>query len=101
VTVELLTIGSVNAEILIRRTAKVLPSVFITAAVLCLRLVLIWLVKVYQHYAKSETRLRCCFEPSCSEYAVLVLKKYGTVVGIIKTIHRLRRCHPPGGIDYP
>lgn len=68
---------------------------------LTLRYVLIWFVRVYQCYAKSETRLRCCFTPSCSEYTILALKKYGAIIGGIKSIRRLLRCGPPGGIDYP
>lgn len=66
-----------------------------------LRFTFIWFVKVYQHYAKSETRLRCCMIPSCSEYAILAFRKYGAIWGSIKTFKRLLRCHPPGGIDYP
>ena len=66
-----------------------------------LRFTFIWFVRVYQRYAKSETRLRCCMTPSCSEYAILAFKKYGAIWGSIKTFKRLLRCHPPGGIDYP
>ena len=66
-----------------------------------LRFSFIWFVRLYQHYAKSETRLRCCMTPSCSEYAILAFKKYGAIWGSIKTFKRLLRCHPPGGIDYP
>lgn len=66
-----------------------------------LRFSFIWFVKVYQRYAKSETRLRCCMTPSCSEYAILAFKKYGAILGGIKTWKRLLRCHPPGGVDYP
>ena len=61
----------------------------------------IWCVKVYQHYAPDHIRLRCSFEPSCSEYMILAVKKYGTFKGVAKGINRLLRCHPPGGIDYP
>lgn len=68
---------------------------------LTLRYILIWFVRIYQHYAKSETRLRCCYTPSCSEYAILALKKYGAIIGSIKAVRRLLRCGPPGGIDYP
>ena len=75
--------------------------IFFVLFMFCLRFIIVWFVRLYQRYAKSETRLRCCFIPSCSEYAVLALKKYGTVVGGIKTMRRLFRCHPPGGIDYP
>ena len=69
--------------------------------IITLRFSLIWFVRLYQHYAKSETRLRCCMTPSCSEYAILAFRKYGAVWGGIKTVGRLLRCHPPGGIDYP
>ena len=77
------------------------PAVLLLLLALCLRLILVWLIRLYQRYAKSETRLRCCFVPSCSEYAALAIKKYGAVVGGIKAIERLFRCHPPGEVDYP
>ena len=66
-----------------------------------LKLILIWLIKIYQSKAKIETRLKCCFEPSCSEYAILALEKDGLIRGVVKSINRLKRCHPPGGVDYP
>ena len=61
----------------------------------------IWLVKLYQHFAPDAMRLKCAFEPSCSEYMILAVNKYGVVKGVAKGINRLFRCHPPGGIDYP
>lgn len=82
-------------------------SVFCTAIVGVIYLfaiskkAVIWFVKVYQHYAPEHVRLRCAFEPSCSEYMILAVKKYGTIKGVAKGINRLLRCHPPGGIDYP
>jgi putative membrane protein insertion efficiency factor len=63
--------------------------------------IVITLIRIYQCHASSETRLKCCFMPSCSEYGIIAIKKYGTIKGIIKTIGRLRRCEYPGGIDYP
>ena len=68
---------------------------------LTLKYIFIWFIRIYQRYAKSETRLRCCYTPSCSEYAILALKKYGLIIGSIKAVKRLLRCDPPGGIDYP
>lgn len=62
----------------------------------------IWCIKVYQRYATDDVRKRCLFTPSCSEYMILSIEKYGAVRGIIKGIKRLRRCHAPnGGEDYP
>lgn len=61
------------------------------------RALLIWCIRVYQATAPEEVRLRCVFTPSCSEYAVLALQKYGVLRGVPKIIGRLRRCHPPNG----
>lgn len=76
-------------------------KVQLIVVLLLLKYIFIWFIRVYQRYAKSETRLRCCYTPSCSEYTILALKKYGLVLGSIKAIKRLLRCGPPGGIDYP
>lgn len=63
---------------------------------------LIWLVHLYQNKASDETRLKCVFEPSCSEYMILAVEKYGFLRGVVKGVRRLMRCHPPnGGKDYP
>ncbi len=61
----------------------------------------IFFVKVYQRYASDEVRLRCVYTPSCSEYMILAIEKYGVIRGIHKGLKRLNRCHAPGGIDYP
>lgn len=63
---------------------------------------IIWIVHLYQHRASDQVRLQCVFEPSCSEYMILAVEKYGAIKGLLKGIDRLRRCHPPnGGVDYP
>ena len=63
---------------------------------------LIWFVHLYQHYAPDRIRLKCVFEPSCSEYMILSIEKYGAIKGLIKGCIRLLRCHPPnGGRDEP
>lgn len=63
---------------------------------------LIWMVHLYQNKAPDEVRLKCIFEPSCSEYMIMAVNKYGFIKGTYKGIKRLGRCHPPnGGKDYP
>ncbi len=63
---------------------------------------LIWLVHLYQNKASDATRLKCVFEPSCSEYMILAVNKYGLLRGFVKGVRRLLRCRPPnGGKDYP
>ena len=62
----------------------------------------IWLVHFYQSKASDDTRLRCRFEPSCSEYMIKSVNKYGFIKGTTKGICRVLRCRAPnGGIDYP
>lgn len=63
---------------------------------------IIWLVHLYQNKASDRTRLKCVFEPSCSEYMILSVEKYGVLRGVYRGIRRLLRCHPPnGGRDEP
>jgi uncharacterized protein len=45
----------------------------------------------------------CKYHPSCSEYAVLAIRKHGVLRGIPLAGWRLLRCNPwsMGGVDYP
>lgn len=59
-------------------------------------------ILIYQQYAPERIRAACVFTPTCSNYMLLSISKYGTVKGVIKGINRLLRCHyPNGGEDYP
>ena len=89
-----------NTEMLMTAILIFAFLIFATALIF-LKKQMIWFIKIYQNRAKFETRLRCCYEPSCSEYAILAIQKYGVIKGTVKAIKRLKRCHPPGGIDYP
>ena len=53
------------------------------------RLLAIKCVECYQHYAKESTRRKCKCIPSCSEYAILCLKKYELVYALRKIKKRL------------
>ncbi len=39
----------------------------------------------------------CRFQPTCSQYAIDAVNKYGPVKGSWKTVKRICRCHPLGG----
>jgi len=59
------------------------------------------LIQFYRNYL-SPLKIRCCrFHPSCSEYAIGAIEKYGFIQGAWKGIKRLSRCHPfsSGGYD--
>ena len=66
-----------------------------------MRHVLVALVRMYQKYISPWTPAVCRFSPSCSEYAVQAILKYGPVRGTGMAVWRLCRCHPfhPGGCD--
>lgn len=42
----------------------------------------------------------CRYAPSCSEYAIQALQKYGALKGSWLAFKRLMRCHPWGGSGY-
>ncbi len=61
---------------------------------------LLVLVKFYQYCISPYTPPACRFTPTCSQYAVEALKKYGPLKGGWLTLKRLARCHPWGGSGY-
>ncbi len=70
--------------------------------VLLLKYVLIFIIKLYQKMAPISIRSKCRFEPSCSNYMLLSLEKYGLFKGLKKGINRLKRCNiNDGGYDFP
>ena len=60
-------------------------------------------LKFYKKAISPYLRAQCKFYPTCSEYAVLAIKKFGILKGIFKIFNRLIRCNPfsKGGIDFP
>ncbi|AXW87883.1 membrane protein insertion efficiency factor YidD [Lonsdalea britannica] len=60
------------------------------------------LILLYRRFAPAKVRDRCRFHPSCSAYALISIRRFGTIAGWKLAIARLLRCQPPnGGIDYP
>ena len=60
------------------------------------------LVLFYKAFAPMKLRDKCRFEPTCSTYMIMAIRKYGLIIGLVKGIRRLCRCKPPnGGEDYP
>jgi hypothetical protein len=62
---------------------------------------LIKLIKTYQKLL-APLMLPCCrFYPSCSNYAIQSLEKYGVIKGSLLAAIRLFKCNPfhPGGLD--
>ena len=69
-----------------------------------MKVFLIKLIGGYQKYLSPLKGRPCCrFYPTCSQYAVMAIEKYGALRGGLKAVWRLLRCNPlsKGGIDYP
>ncbi len=63
--------------------------------------ILICLIKFYRHHISPIKGGGCCrFIPTCSEYALEAVEKYGAVKGSYLAVRRLLRCRPFGGHGY-
>jgi putative membrane protein insertion efficiency factor len=67
------------------------------------RNVLIVLARVYQWTLSPLIGRQCRFEPTCSNYFIGAVGKYGAIRGGWRGVARIARCHPwhPGGYDPP
>ena len=61
------------------------------------------LIKLIHTYQKipGNFHYNCKFIPTCSEYAIEAIERYGAVKGLIISLKRLIRCNPfsKGGYD--
>jgi len=62
---------------------------------------LIGLVKFYKKVISPCLGSHCIYTPTCSQYALEALEKYGAVKGSYLACRRILRCHPfaKGGYD--
>jgi putative membrane protein insertion efficiency factor len=58
-------------------------------------------IVLYQKLISPVIPRSCRFYPTCSEYAIQAINKYGILKGTGKAILRILKCHPyhPGGYD--
>ncbi|BAT70967.1 conserved hypothetical protein [Thermosulfidibacter takaii ABI70S6] len=63
--------------------------------------IVILVVRTYQIAISPLTPKTCRFYPSCSQYSIQALNKYGFVKGCYLSVKRILKCHPfhPGGYD--
>jgi uncharacterized protein len=59
-------------------------------------------VRLYQRVISPAIPSRCRYYPSCSEYAVQAVRRYGILRGAVLAAWRLLRCNPwsHGGVDH-
>jgi putative membrane protein insertion efficiency factor len=63
--------------------------------------VIILLIRFYQKFISPLFPPVCRYTPTCSEYFIQAVEKYGPLKGSYLGIKRILRCHPghPGGYD--
>lgn len=61
----------------------------------------IYSVRFYQRFISPLKGPTCRFYPTCSQYSIEAIKKYGALKGGYLTVRRLLKCHPfhSGGYD--
>ncbi|MEM6453913.1 MAG: membrane protein insertion efficiency factor YidD [Acidobacteriota bacterium] len=61
------------------------------------------LLRLYKRHMSPLLPPSCRYTPTCSEYAVLSVKRHGWLRGGVRAAARLLRCHPfaAGGVDVP
>lgn len=64
------------------------------------RRLLIALVRFYQLAISPLFGPKCRFTPSCSQYFIEAVQKYGAMRGSWRGLRRICRCHPFGGSGF-
>jgi putative membrane protein insertion efficiency factor len=65
-----------------------------------MRWLLVQLVLLYRVTLGRLLGGHCRFHPSCSQYAIDAVNKYGAARGAWKAAKRVAKCHPFGGKGY-
>ena len=63
--------------------------------------VFIYVIKGYQIFISPVLPPACRYYPTCSNYCIQAIEKYGAAKGFVLGAKRVLRCHPfhPGGYD--
>lgn len=66
-----------------------------------IRRIVVFPIRMYQRFLSPLLGSNCRFHPSCSQFSIEAIERYGVIVGVIKAVARILRCHPlfPGGYD--
>ncbi len=65
-----------------------------------MKYIFISLIRFYQRFISPLTPPACRFTPTCSQYTLEAIQKYGALKGTWLGIKRICRCHPWGGSGY-
>lgn len=65
-----------------------------------MRRLFLLLIRFYQICISPLIPPRCRYVPTCSQYAIEAMQKYGAAKGGYLAAKRICRCHPFGGSGY-
>ena len=57
---------------------------------------LVQFIKIYRFFSPFFYRGACRFNPTCTDYTIQSISKFGPIIGIYKSAIRLSKCHPFG-----
>jgi putative membrane protein insertion efficiency factor len=60
----------------------------------------ILMIQIYRLVISPWLGPKCRYTPTCSQYAMDALRKYGMIKGLWKALQRISKCHPWGGSGY-
>ena len=66
-----------------------------------MRRIVMALIRAYQRFISPLLASNCRFHPTCSQYTLEAVERYGAAKGLWLGAKRIGRCHPfnPGGYD--
>ena len=66
-----------------------------------MKFILIKMIRFYQKFLSPLKRCHCPYTPTCSQYAIEAIEKYGFIKGGCLAVWRILRCNPfaKGGYD--
>jgi len=66
-----------------------------------MKVLALWTLHAYKRWISPALPPSCRYVPTCSEYAIEVVERYGVVRGGMLAVWRVLRCHPfvKGGYD--
>ena len=62
-----------------------------------MKFLIIFPVRLYQWFLSPLLPKSCRYNPTCSQYMIEAVQKYGIFKGTWLGIKRIGRCHPRGG----
>ena len=66
-----------------------------------MKYIMIRMIRFYQKYLSPLKSTKCTYYPTCSQYGLEAIQKYGAVKGGLLALWRILRCNPfsKGGYD--